>query len=245
MSKKKIDVSPPAGPEPFFKRHLPLAVVLAAAALLYTGAGVLSGRLNLADDYGYIVQYGHYDRPLNFAGLVQMFSSISKQEMLHDYYRPIYTLVRSIDYRLNGTSPTGYHVTSLLFYLLAVGSAYWILRRLLRSSMAAFFGALLFALHPIHVEAVAWIMAGGYAIAGGLALLSFALYLSRRTWASTLAFAAAALANPPAAVMPALLWGHMGLFPVKEAGERRRRKVNFVSMSAQDTGFILCNGARC
>jgi hypothetical protein len=49
---------------------------------------VLSGQLNLADDYGYIVQYGHYDRPLNLAGLAQMFNGISKQEMLHDYYRP-------------------------------------------------------------------------------------------------------------------------------------------------------------
>jgi tetratricopeptide (TPR) repeat protein len=195
----------------------------------------------LVDDYGYIVQYGHYDRPLNFAGLAQMFSSISKQEMLHDYYRPIYTLVRSIDYRLYGTSPTGYHVTSLVFYLLAVGSAFWILRRLLPSTLAAFAGGLLFAVHPFHVEAVAWIMAGGYAIAGGLALLSFALYLSRRTWASTLAFAAAALANPPAAVMPALVGGHMGLFHAKEAGERRRRWLNFGLMSAVAAGVMYLN----
>ena len=172
----------------------------------------------MADDNDYIVQYGHYDRPLNFAGLAQMFGSISKQEMLHDYYRPIYILVRSIDYRLYGTSPTGYHVTSLLFYLLAVASAYWILLKLLPSTRAAFAGALLFAVHPIHVEAVAWIMAGGYTIAGALALISFALYLSRQTWVSTLAFAAAALANPPATVMPALVGGHMWLFPAKEAG---------------------------
>jgi tetratricopeptide (TPR) repeat protein len=241
MSKRKIEASPASGPGPFFKRQLPLVILLAAATLLYIGAGVLWGRLNLADDYGYIVQYGHYDRPLNFAGLVQMFNSISKQEMLHDYYRPIYTLVRSLDYRLHGTSPTGYHVTSLLFYLLAVGSAYWILRKLLLSTLAASLGALLFAFHPIHVEAVAWIMAGGYAIAGGLALLSFALYLSRRTWASTLAFAAAALANPPATVMPALLWGHMWLLPVRDAGERRRRRVNFALMSAVAAAVVYLN----
>ena len=241
MSKKRVEAPPPSGTGPFLKKHLPLAALLAVTALLYAGAGVLSGRLNLVDDYGYIVQYGHYDRPLNFAGLAQMFSSISKQEMLHDYYRPIYTLVRSIDYRLYGTSPTGYHVTSLVFYLLAVGSAFWILRRLLPSTLAAFAGGLLFAVHPFHVEAVAWIMAGGYAIAGGLALLSFALYLSRRTWASTLAFAAAALANPPAAVMPALVGGHMGLFHAKEAGERRRRWLNFGLMSAVAAGVMYLN----
>jgi tetratricopeptide (TPR) repeat protein len=241
MSRKRIEAQPPSGTPPFCKKHLPLAALLAATALLYTGAGVLSGRLNLVDDYDYIVQYGHYDRPLNLAGLVRMFGSTSTQEMLHDYYRPLYTLVRSIDYRLYGTSPTGYHATSLLFYLLAVGSAYGILRRLLPSSWAAWGGALLFAVHPIHVEAVAWIMAGGYAIAGALALISFALYLSSRTWASTLAFAAAALANPPAAVMPALVCGHLWLFRAKEAGERRRRWVNLAMMSAVAAGVVYLN----
>ena len=241
MSKRRIEAPPPSGTGPFCKKHLPLAALLAATTLLYVGAGVLSGRLNLVDDYDYIVQYGHYDRPLNLAGLAQMFNRTSTQEMLHDYYRPIYTLVRSIDYRLYGTSPTGYHATSLLFYLLAVGSAYWILLKLLPSTLAAFGCALLFAIHPIHVEAVAWIMAGGYAIAGALALISFALYLSRRTWASTLAFAAAALANPPATVMPALVWGHMWLFHAKEAGERRRRWVNLAMMSAVAAGIVYLN----
>jgi tetratricopeptide (TPR) repeat protein len=241
MAKKKPTQAPALVRVPFFKRHLPLALLLAASALFYTVAGVLSGQLNLADDYAYIVQFGHYDRPLNLTGLVQMFNGISKQEMLHDYYRPIYTLIRSIDYRLYGTSPMGYHVTSLLFYLLAVGSAYWILRKLLPSTRAAFLGAFFFAFHPIHVEAVAWIMAGGYAMAGGFALLSFALYLSGQSWASTLAFAAAALTNPPAAVMPALLWGHMRLLPAKAASEQRRRWHNFAMMSAAAAGVVYLN----
>ena len=157
---------PPSGTKTLSPKHLPLAALLAVTTLLYTGAGVLSGRLNLVDDYDYIVQYGHYDRPLSLAGLAQMFNSASTRGMLHDYYRPLYTLIRSIDYRFYGTSPTGYHVTSLLFYLLAVASSYWILLRLLPSTRAAFAAALVFAVHPIHVEAVAWIMAGGYAIAG-------------------------------------------------------------------------------
>lgn len=241
MAKKKIDVPPASDARPFFKRHLSLAILLAAAAFLYIAAGVLSGQLNLADDYGYIVQYGHYDRPLNFEGLAQMFSGISKQEMLHDYYRPIYTLIRSIDYRLYGTSPTGFHATSLLFYLLAVGSAYAILRKLVPSLPAAFCGALLFAFHPIHVEAVAWIMAGGYAIAGALALLSFALYLSKRTWASTFVFAAAALTNPPAVVVPALLGGHMWLLPATSTEEGRRRRRNLGGMAAAAAVVVYLN----
>jgi tetratricopeptide (TPR) repeat protein len=241
MAKQKIKKAPPPVQVPPYKRYLPLAALLVASGLFYVVAGVLSGQLNLADDYAYIVQYGHYDRPLNLAGLAQMWSGISKQEMLHDYYRPIYTLIRSIDYRLHGTSPIGYHLTSLLFYLLAVGAAYWILRRLLPSSLAALLGALLFAFHPIHVEAVAWIMAGGYAMAGAFALLSFALYLSGRTWASTLAFAAAALTNPPAVVMPAVVLAHLWLFRAQEADERRRRALNFAMISVAAVGIVVLN----
>jgi hypothetical protein len=241
MSEKKVKPAPPPGKGASWKRLMPLAVLLAVAALFYCAAGVLSGEFSVADDSAYIVENGHFDRPLNLAGLAQIFNSIAKEEMLHDYYRPIYVLVRTIDYHLYRTSPTGYHVTSLLFYLLAVGSAYWILRELLSSTRAAFAGALLFALHPIHVEAVAWVMAGGYTIAGALALLSFALYLSRRTWASGLVFAAAALANPPAAVMPALVGGHMWIFRAKEAGERRRRWVNLGLMAAAAVGVVYLN----
>jgi tetratricopeptide (TPR) repeat protein len=234
MSKKqkKPPVSSPSITASRSDGPLPLAVLLAAATLLYVVAGDLSGQLSLADDYGYIVQYGHYDRPLNLDGLVQMFSGIAQHEMIHDYYRPVYTLVRSIDYRLYGIAPAGYHATSLLFYLLAVGSAYWIFRKLLPKPWAAFGGALLFAFHPLHVEPVAWIMAGGYAIAGGLALLSFALYLSRKTWASTLAFATAALANPPAVVVPAMVLGHMNLFPTANEAEQRSRRITLGWLSA-------------
>jgi len=226
MTRRKIEAPVPAETGSSFAKHRHLAVLFAAAALFYVAAGVLSGEFSVADDAAYIIEYGHFDRPLSLAGLAQIFNGIAKEEMLHDYYRPLYVLVRTIDYRLYGTSPTGYHATSLLFYLLAVGAAYWILLKLLPSARAAFVGALVFAFHPIHVEAVAWVMAGGYAIAGAFALVSFAFYLSRRTWASTLAFAAAVLTNPPAAIVPALVAGHMWILPAKERGERRRRRVN-------------------
>jgi hypothetical protein len=82
MPKKRNAAPPPSGTAQSFKKHLPLAALLAVTALLYTGAGVLSGRLNLVDDYDYIVQYGHYDRPLNLAGLAQMFNRTFTQETM-------------------------------------------------------------------------------------------------------------------------------------------------------------------
>ena len=238
---RKVEESSLFGNTLLSKKYLPLVILLGGTALLYVAAGLVSGQLNLADDYAYIVQIGHYDRAFNFAGLLQIFGGISKQEMIHDYYRPIYTLVRSIDYRLYGIVPGGYHVTSLLYYLVAVGAAYWILVELLPSSAIAFCGALLFAVHPIHVEPVAWIMAGGYAIAGAFALLSFALYLSKRTALSTVAFAAAALTNPPAVVLPALVGWHLWFFRDEQAKERKRRRVNLAWLSVVAAAVVYLN----
>jgi len=53
--------------------------------------------------------------------------------------------------------------------------------------------------------------------------------------------AVAALANPPAIVVPALLWGHLWLFPTLEAGETRRRRRNLALMSAVATAVVCLN----
>ena len=62
-------------------------------------------------------------------------------------------------YHLFGPVAWGFHLVSLLLNAAAVGVLFLLAERMLGDRVAAFAAAGLFALHPVHVEAVAWISA--------------------------------------------------------------------------------------
>ncbi|MDH7482777.1 MAG: tetratricopeptide repeat protein [Armatimonadota bacterium] len=71
-----------------------------------------------------------------------------------DYYPLVYSLFR-IEYQLWGTNPRPYHLANIFIH--ALGSALlWLVLSKLRVP-GAFVSALVFAVHPVNVEAVAWI----------------------------------------------------------------------------------------
>ena len=74
-----------------------------------------------------------------------------------DYYRPLVTLSYATDARLWGERPSGYHLTNLFLHALASGMVLLLLLRLGSRRITALAGALLFAMHPIHVANVSWI----------------------------------------------------------------------------------------
>ena len=74
------------------------------------------------------------------------------------YYRPLVSLSFMADYALWKENPFGYHLTNFIFHLLNVFLVY-LLGKVLwgKRTTPAFFGALLFAIHPIQTEAVSFI----------------------------------------------------------------------------------------
>ena len=60
-----------------------------------------------------------------------------------------------LDKQLSGTDPYGFHATNLMLHALASGLAAWVAFSLSRSRRVALATGLLFAVHPVHVEAVA------------------------------------------------------------------------------------------
>jgi len=76
-----------------------------------------------------------------------------------NYYRPVMTLGFLLCYQIFGPLAFGFHLASLLLHAAVVLMLYLFAERLLRHWGAALAAASLFALHPVHVESVAWISA--------------------------------------------------------------------------------------
>jgi tetratricopeptide (TPR) repeat protein len=73
------------------------------------------------------------------------------------YYRPLFTIYLTINYHLFGFWEPGWHLTNLLVHTVATVFVYYLLRRLSGDIVIAALTALLFGLHPAHVESVSWI----------------------------------------------------------------------------------------
>lgn len=105
-------------------------------------------------------------------------------------YQPIRMLSYAIDYKIWKLNPIGYHITNILFYILTCIMVFFTLRLLsteLRKEASpyshgrvAIFGALLFAAHPVHVEAVTWLAARKEVLQGFFFFLAFYFYLKGR-----------------------------------------------------------------
>ncbi len=76
---------------------------------------------------------------------------------VNDVYIPLTTLSFAIEYRFFGLDPFVYHLNNLILHLLVVLLVFVIGGRLGLPWPAAWLAALIFAVHPMHVESVAWV----------------------------------------------------------------------------------------
>jgi len=156
-------------------------------------------------------------------------------------YQPIRMLSYAIDYRIWKLNPIGYHITNILFYILTCIMVFFTLRLLsseLRNEASpdshgrvAIFGTLLFAAHPVHVEAVTWLAARKEVLQGFFFFLGFYLYLKANREAGRRAFyfylslvvlsiLLATLSKPSAVIFP-------GVIAVYEISKRKKEVIPF------------------
>jgi tetratricopeptide (TPR) repeat protein len=104
-------------------------------------------------------------------------------------YMPLTWMSYGADYLLWGLAPFGYHLTNLLLHAAAALAVFDLARRLLSAGAGAApaqpaviggasAAALVFALHPLRAEPVAWVSARGTILGGLLLLLSVSAYLA-------------------------------------------------------------------
>lgn len=78
-------------------------------------------------------------------------------QAVSNYWRPSFTLWLIVNFKFFGLNPLGWHVTNLILHSGVCVVAYALLRRWTFSAATAFTITILFAVHPVHVESVAWL----------------------------------------------------------------------------------------
>ena len=96
-------------------------------------------------------------------------------------YRPLTEAVIGLEYLLWGNSPVAFHLTSLLLHALCSLLCLWLVKVLVPPRPAvALTAGLLFAVHPVHGDAIFWLSARSDLLCTFFFLLSMILYVRGR-----------------------------------------------------------------
>jgi tetratricopeptide (TPR) repeat protein len=191
-----------------------LFLVVAAAVLVY--ANSLGGRF-LVDDAEQIVgnlQLRSWSNVLRaFTSDVWGFEAVTPDANARlPYYRPLFTAYLTFAYQLFGLWEPGWHLLNLLVHCGATALVFRLARRLGAGARVAAVAALLFGLHPAHVESVSWVSGIPDPLAALFYVPAIIFYLRFRReggrrwlWLSLAAFALSVLCKETAVVLPAFV----------------------------------------
>jgi protein O-mannosyl-transferase len=193
-------------------RYLPIRAVALAALVALVFLPVLSNGWVSWDDPEALVDNGALRSP----GVIAW--ALTTSHMSH--FQPGSWLVWASTGRLLGTSPEVFHGLSLLFHCLNSVLLFFVVGRLAPGRLAAAASTLLYAVHPLRVEPVAWASAFPYLLSTSFLLAATLLYLRRSLRGSAVAYGISILARPLAPGFPLVLLA-LDDFPGKRDWNRR------------------------
>jgi tetratricopeptide (TPR) repeat protein len=159
------------------------------------------------DDYDYVVENLHVRQGLTAESSHWAFTSTQCSN-----WHPLTWLSLQLDYQFFGLNPTGFHLTNLLLHVANTVVLFWVLRSYTGVVWRSAAVALLFGIHPLHVESVAWISERKYVLSTFFwlaVMLVYGVYAARPTLVRYLAvvvlFAAGLMAKPMLVTLPCVL----------------------------------------
>ena len=104
------------------------------------------------DDNVYVTNNTHVDAGLTAKSIRWAFTTLKAE-----FWHPLTWLSLMADREIFGGSPGGYHFTNLLLHIINALLLFFFLVKATGRPLESGFAASLFAMHPLHVESVAWI----------------------------------------------------------------------------------------
>ena len=123
------------------------------------------------DDGAYITENSHVQTGLTVESLIWAFTNFHSAN-----WHPMTWLSHIMDYELYGLSPMGHHWTNVQFHIANTLLLFFILFKMTGALWRSAFVAALFALHPLHVESVAWVAERKDVLSTFFGLLMFFAY---------------------------------------------------------------------
>lgn len=152
-------------------------IILTVIAAAVSYSPIVGNQLVNYDDGEYVLR-NPFLRSLSLATVQQLFSTFYLGN-----YHPLTMLSLALDYQLGGLNPLVYHLTNVLLHLVNTLLVLILVLLLTRNRTIAVIAALLFGVHTIHVESVAWASARKdvlYTVWYLAALISYVTYIDGR-----------------------------------------------------------------
>ncbi len=124
------------------------------------------------DDNYYVTENSHIWSGLTPDGI--RFALTTKYTGL---WNPLVWISFMLDYQFYGQKAGGYHLTNLILHLLSALMLFWLFNRMTGAIWRSAFVAALFAIHPMHVESVAWIAERKDVLSAFFWMLTLCLYV--------------------------------------------------------------------
>lgn len=206
--------------------RLKASLLLAALAIiLYSNS--LSGAF-LWDDDSFVVNNTALETPENIVSFFTDPRTVAAGGLANDVYRPLSTLSFAVDHWFWKLNVFGYHLSNAILHALNAVAVFLLLGLLFGDLFIPFLASVIFVVHPVHTEAVAWISGRSNLLFLFWYLLSFICYI-RYTRSGKGSFFAASLLSCTAALfskemavtLPILLAAYDIHFQVPEAWHKR------------------------
>ncbi len=189
------------------------------------------------DDPSYVTQNSHIRNGLTWEGMRWAFT------VGYAYnWHPLTWMSHMLDVQLFGLKPQWHHLTNLLCHIATTVMLFLVLHRMTKALWKSAFVAVLFALHPLHVESVAWVSERKDVLSAFFWVLTMGAYIRylerrrlQRYLAVLLCFALGLMAKPMLVTLPfALLL--LDYWPLRRFEQKRPVREIRTKPAAADTG---------
>lgn len=180
------------------------------------------------DDNIFVFQNPHLRHGLTKAALSWAWTADLFQNSPHvEYWQPMTAMSRLLDAHFFGMNPAGHHFVNFILHWINTLLVFAFFARTTRQLLPSLITAALFAVHPLHVEDVAWITARKdllglfFGLLGLHAYAFFAVNSAKRFYIYALVFFIFALLSKPVMICLPLLMLGLDYWPLKRSGEKK------------------------